>query len=155
MLKRLLKLTESVMVWFILLAGVLMGSSAFCYEVSDLVGSWQYEYFNHRGTDYPVDKNSLDLKFKFNADGTGELNWVRHNVDVSCERKSVFEIRQGNFLYQKVTWVNPDNHVSCSEDEDMQMDSESLTRFDLSGNTLTFYLDLSGEPLYYYLSRIN
>lgn len=136
------------------MAGVLMGTSAFCYEVSDITGHWQYEYFNHRGTDYPVDKSSLDLKFTFNSDGTGELKWERRNVNIKCERKSIFEVRDGNTLYQKVTWLNPDNHVSCAEDKDMQQDSESLTRFDISGNVLTFYLDLSGEPLYYYLSRI-
>lgn len=136
------------------IAGVLISPSAFCYNTADVVGSWQYEYFNHRGTDFPVDKNSLDLKFKFYEDGTGELHWERRNVGVICDRKSIFEVREGNILYQKVTWLNPNNHVSCGEDNDMKMDTESLTKFDISGNIMTFHLDLSGEPLYYYLSRI-
>lgn len=139
----------------VLLAGVVLSPSAFSYDLYDIVGHWQYEYFNHRGSDFPVDKEALDLKFSFNEDGTGVLMWERRNANVRCERKSIYEVRDYNMLYQKVTWVNPENHISCSEDEDMQLNTESITKFDVSNDMLTLYLDLSGEPLFYYLKKIS
>lgn len=129
----------------------LIASAAIAPQV---LGSWKYVSYQYDGQTYIVPSPGLDLRFTFYEDGTSKLRWHYENEIGFCERLAQYEIQNGDWIYQKVIWVNPNNHVSCSKDSDMQMGKESLTHYTVAGNKLMLDLELAGNPFVYILEKV-
>lgn len=123
---------------------------------ADLIqGEWKYIAYIYQGQRAPLPNPNLDLRFTFDGSGLSKLKWTRANEDGFCERLAEYSIEEGNLLRQFVTWVNPDNHISCSSDTDMRLGSLSFTPFLIFENELQLRLEINGEPFFYVLKRIS
>lgn len=116
----------------------------------DIVGEWRYKGFIYRGQYYPNPNPKLDVEFKFNSDHTARLFWKREDEIGFCERKGDWWVKS-ELLIQSVTWLNPDNAPSCSQDPDMQMNRITENRIEISGTQLNLHLDLNGQDFIYIL----
>ena len=58
------------------------------------------------------------------------------------------------YLKQKVTWLNPANHVECSKDPDMRLGLETESRFLIQNEELHFFFDLNGKEFIYILRAV-
>jgi hypothetical protein len=121
----------------------------------EIQGEWKYSSFIYDGQTHPILTPTLDLRFWFSADGISTLRWFESDQAGFCERKAYYVVEEGNTLYQKVFWVNPDNHSSCSSDPDMQMGRENRTTFKIENQKLMFDLQLNGQPFIYIMDRIS
>jgi hypothetical protein len=120
----------------------------------ELQGTWKYDYFFYQGNIQPLPNPDLDLRFTFNADGTVLLKWFYQGQIGFCERKANYRIQPDGSLYQKVTWLNPNNHFSCSKDADMQMGKESVNNFQINKGQLYLEMALGDEPFFIILDFI-
>ena len=136
----------------LIFAGVLLLSQS---GPAELIGEWKYIAYQFNGQTQPLPNPSLDLKFTFEDTGKVRLRWSYKDEEGFCDRLASFEVRQGGWVFQKVYWVNPENHISCARDADMQMGSESLTHFRRQENRLMLDLELGGEPFIYILEQIS
>jgi hypothetical protein len=119
-----------------------------------VIGTWKYVAYNFDGHTQPRPNLDLDLRFTFRNDGTSDLTWHYDNEEGFCERTAQFQTQSDGWIYQKVTWVNTANHISCSRDADMQMGRESVTSYEVTGDKLMFKLELNGQPFIYILELI-
>lgn len=119
-----------------------------------LLGTWKYVAYEYENQVQPIPNPALDLRFSFNQNGIANLKWQYEGENTFCERKAVYEIQNDGWLYQKVIWLNPANHFSCSKDADMQMGSESLTRYRFKDSQLRLELELSGKAFIYILDSV-
>ncbi len=119
-----------------------------------LIGSWKYIAYEYRDEVQPLPDPNLDVRFTFSENGISKLIW-HYNGKELCERDAKYEIRNKGVIYQKITWVNPNNHVSCAQDTDMQLGNESFTHYEIKGNQLMFELDLAGESFIYIMQKVN
>jgi hypothetical protein len=117
-------------------------------QADELQGTWKYNYYKYQDSVQPLPNPDLDLRFSFNADGTVFLKWFYKGQDGFCERKANYQIQSGGVLYQKVTWLNPNNHTSCVKDVDMQMGKETFNYFDVVKGQLSLQMELGGDPFY-------
>lgn len=118
-----------------------------------LLGTWQYDgffYDNHR---YPNPNPNLILRFTFEPNGVSRLKWYRKDENGFCERLADYKIHDGDFLNQKVTWINPGNAPDCGKDPDMQMGKESDNRFSIQDGELSLHFELNGKEFLYILRR--
>lgn len=137
------------MKWLIFV-GVLMTNAA----LANIIGTWQYAGFIYDGQEYPLPNPNLDLRFSFNENAVSHLKWLYKDQEGFCERVANYEIRSNEYIFQKIIWVNPQNHVSCSKDTDMQLGRESLTHFRTDEDRLMLDLELNGKPFVYILKKI-
>lgn len=119
-----------------------------------IIGQWQYTSYDYKGHNFPVDFDRVNLKFTFSKDGISNLIWMKNTENVFCERNAEYALSTTNGLFQKNIWVNPKNHISCSEDPDMRLGALSATQFHIEGDMLVLHLTLAGDPFYYNLTRI-
>ncbi|NJL24387.1 MAG: hypothetical protein HC902_03895 [Calothrix sp. SM1_5_4] len=119
----------------------------------DILGDWRYDGFIYEGKRYPHPNPDLVLTFTFYPNGTNRLNWVRKSQDVTCERKADYSLNPEGKLKQKVTWLNPRNHSSCSQDPDMQLGRETEDRIYIHDDEMGIYMDLNNSELIYLLKR--
>lgn len=124
--------------------------SAVVLTALTIIGTWQYAGFRYNGDTYPNPNPNLVLKFSFDAEGNSHLIWYRTNEPGFCERRGEYRVN-GDELWQKTTWVNPENDRSCASDPDMQLARETTTRFLLTADDLTFVLSLDGCDFFYLL----
>lgn len=117
----------------------------------ELVGTWKYVAYQYQGQIQPLPSPGLDLRFTFDGQGNAHLKWFYEGEQGFCERVARYEIQKPQWLYQKVAYVNPQNHVSCSKDSDMRMDKETLTHYRIENGKLLLDLDLSGQSFTYIL----
>lgn len=123
--------------------------------VSAIDGSWVYDGFIYRGERYPNPNPGLRVVFTFYDDGTHRLYWSREGEPGFCERRGPYKFSEGiTQLYIRVDWVNPDNHMSCASDPDMQIGRESTTAVSLTPEHLVLHMQLDGQPFYYLLKPI-
>lgn len=120
---------------------------------SVIEGTWKYDGFHYDGHRYPNPNPDLTLLFTFYGRSSSHLIWFRANESGFCERKGIFEIRENENLYQKVTWVNPANLGECGRDPDMQLHRETTVRFGVTEHELHLFLDLNGKEFIYILRR--
>jgi hypothetical protein len=127
---------------------------------SRLVGTWKYVGFIYADKPFPPLDSKLLLYLKFienQGERQAELRWSSSDELGACVRRAKYEVRNQEWLYQKVYWVDPQNKSSCSSDPDMRLGSESTTHFriQVENNTerLLLDLELNGEPLVYILER--
>lgn len=121
-------------------------------HASPLLGTWQYDGFTYEGRPYPNPNPNLFLTFTF-TDAGSRLYWRRLNEPGFCERIAEYQVN-GNTLYQKVTWVNPDNNSDCGRDPDMLLGSETETPFQTDGDELLLLFEVRGQPFIYRLKHI-
>lgn len=125
-----------------------------CFNTA-LLGTWKFTELIYEGHTVPAPNPNLDLRFTFQLDRTSILRWFRTDEAGFCERKALFEVHDDQWLYQKVTWLHPDNDSSCSSDVDMRLGRETFTQYAIEDDKLLLYFDLDGKPLIYVLSRIH
>lgn len=116
-------------------------------------GIWIFNGYIYQGKRVDRPNPELIVRFDFATDLTSHLIWFRENEKGFCERRGVYEIR-GEYLYQRITWVNSKNNGDCAQDSDMQLGRESETKFaqpDLS--ELQLFFQINDQPLIYILSR--
>jgi hypothetical protein len=138
---------KSLIVIFTLVAGVASAEE-------NISGIWKYVGYKFQGVQQPLPNPDLDLRFNFGKKQTSYLQWYYQNEKGVCQRQAYYEVRPGNLLYQRVTWVNPNNHFSCAKDPDMQLGSESWTPFQIENDQLLFELELNGSPFIFILDRL-
>lgn len=117
-------------------------------------GTWQYVAYEFEGVTYEVPRPGLELVFQFHPNGEVNLKWFYDGEDGFCERNAEYEVLKENWLFQKITWVNPANAANCSQDTDMQMGRQTMTHFTRSEKQLFLELELGGKPLIYILNRV-
>ena len=118
-----------------------------------IIGTWQYAGFLYEGHDYPIPNENLVLQFRFQEDGVVNLKYYRKNEPGICERTAEYSVKD-DVLYQKITWVNPENKPECGQDSDMQNGRESYTTFQCNGAKMAFKLDLNGKEFDYKMDRV-
>lgn len=127
-------------------------------SAQNIIGEWKYVAYRYLGREYNISDPRLDLRFKFDSSGTSTLFWTRGTMEERCERKADYLVSINQpakpVLYQKVVWVNPENHFSCARDPDMKLNQETLTPFETIGSRLELELTLSGEPFFYILEAV-
>ena len=124
------------------------------FSILTIIGTWQYAGFQFEGKSYPLPNPELVLQFTFVEDQTVHLKWYRKNEPGFCERKGVYIIKE-DLLWQRITWVNPENDVSCAGDPDMQLGRESATRILKVNDRLGLVFDLDGKELLYLLEKVD
>lgn len=117
-------------------------------SVLSLIGTWQYVGFRFEGNFYPNPNPKLVVEFRFEENGTSNLRWQEKGEDKFCERRADYALN-GDVLWQKVTWVHPENDLFCMRDPDMQLGGESWTRIIFEQELLGLVLSLKGEELIY------
>ena len=127
---------------------------AMTVPVAQLTGGWKYVAYEYDGQTHAV-SSGVDLRFHFESNGKAKIRWHYEDVENFCERLSEFKIVENNWIYQKVTWVNPENHSSCASDPDMKMDKESFTRFKFKAERLLLIMDLGDKQFIYILEKEN
>jgi hypothetical protein len=140
---------------FILAAWIVCGlglGPAHASQAADITGIWQYDGFFFDGHRYPNPNPNLVLKFTFFPDLTSHLIWTRTGEPGFCERKAIYNVHD-DFLYQKITWINPANNADCSKDTDMQMGRETDSRFAVEPDELHLFFELNGKEFIYILRR--
>jgi hypothetical protein len=121
----------------------------------NISGIWKYVGYSYQGVQQPLPNPALDLRFNFEKKQTSYLQWYYENEKGICQRQAYYEVQAGNWLYQRVTWVNPNNHISCAKDPDMQLGKESFTPFRIENDQLLFELELNGSPFTFILDRLS
>lgn len=119
----------------------------------DLIGQWRYDGFVYEGKRHPIPNPDLNLTFTFFPENRVRLFWNRNNEPGYCEREARYDLTDDK-LYQKITWVNPNNAAECQKDPDMQMGTESVTPIrKVSPTELHLIFDLNGKEFDYILRR--
>ncbi len=106
----------------------------------------------------PMNPN-LRIEFEFSQDEVWLTYW-REDESGHCYRKAEYQILSaldgfdGDWIYQKITWVDPANQFTCSRDVDMRPGYESWTPILRIENELRLKLPLGDNNLIYrfYLS---
>lgn len=116
-------------------------------------GRWTFVGLLFEGRRYDRPNPDLRVEFTFNSNGTHQLRWHRVNEIGFCERRGPYRVQQG-VLWQKVSWLNPNNESECGRDPDMQLDRETENYVTFQGDELGISMDLDGKELIYLLKRI-
>lgn len=146
-------MSPRVLAKIVLGMGLAFGSALSPAAVNtSLTGRWQYDGFFFEGHRYPNPNPDLTVQFTFYGEKSSHLIWHRKGDPGSCERKGIYEQR-GEYLYQKVTWLNPKNLAECGRDPDMQLGRETLNRFEILPDELRLFFDLNGKEFIYILRR--
>ncbi|MGZ3723117.1 MAG: hypothetical protein ACXVA9_09315 [Bdellovibrionales bacterium] len=127
------------------------GCTAFAAD-PEILGDWHYDGFFYQNHRYPNPNPELKLVFTFSADHTERLYWKRDSETGFCERKGTWEF-QDDVLKQTVTWLNPDNDDSCSNDPDMQIGKATQNLIQIHETQLDLHMDLNGQDFIYILIR--
>lgn len=117
-----------------------------------LVGTWHYAGFQYEGQFYTNPNPRLHVEFTFDPDNTYTYRWYREDEPGFCELRGIYSL-QGDTLWQRSTWLNPQNGVACGTDPDMKVDRESTTRITLTQSELWLNLELNGKEFIYMLRR--
>lgn len=115
-------------------------------NIEDMIGTWRFYKYKFEGQVVPAPNPNLRLLMGFCEGGTQVLYWDRKGEPGFCERLAEFDV-QGNQMFLKVFWINPENHMSCAKDPDMVMGKESVNRIEHIEGELHLYLELNGNDL--------
>lgn len=141
------------MKWLILAYLIFFPLSSFAQV--DISGEWEFYKKIYMGEEMPHSPDDpMHLQFAYTNSGESRIWWWNDFVEDHCNRKGVYEI-DGNFIVDKVIWVDPTNSVSCSSDPDMQLGKITKTPFELKNGDLYLEFNLSDEKLYYVLRKKN
>jgi hypothetical protein len=142
--------------WLLSLASALAWSESKVepkVRIEDMIGRWMYTGFIHDGKRYERPNPDLMLFFSFNEAGQHQLYWTRRGQNGFCERRGPYRL-DNDMLWQKVTWLNPQNDFSCGHDPDMQLDKETVNPVSLNDQELGLHMDLNGKEFIYLLQKI-
>ncbi len=118
----------------------------------DIVGVWRFDRIILDGEERPPFNPDLIIEFNFREDGSDTLLWYRNNEKGFCERDGRYAF-DGEFLRDKVTWVNPQNRFDCSRDPDMQLGRETSTPTVLKNGELYMTFQVDDQSLTYIWTR--
>lgn len=118
----------------------------------DIVGDWRFDRIILDGEERPPFNPDLIIEFNFREDGSDTLLWYRNNEKGFCERDGRYAF-DGEFLRDKVTWVNPQNRFDCARDPDMQLGRETSTPTVMKNGELYMTFDVDDQTLTYIWTR--
>ena len=144
---------KSISLILIPFLGMLLPKIVWSQPSCNMLGEWKYVAFEYEGETQPLPNPDLDLRFIFSID-TVLLKWHYEREDEFCESLSEYDLRENNWMYQKVFWLNPNNHSSCAKDPDMKLGKESLTHYSCPENKFFLDLELGGKPFVLVLEKI-
>lgn len=130
--------------------GVLIFGSLWAFQSSaheELYGKWNFFGFIYNQQQMAPINPKLKIQMIFHSPKTAVLRYWRENEDGFCERHALFEILPNNVIYQRVSWVHPDNRSDCAQDPDMVFDSQSWTPIAFVNQELRLFLPLGDESL--------
>lgn len=111
-----------------------------------LSGFFLFSYLIFRGAEFPKPNPDLNMWFHFENQSVNTLHYTRANETGFCERKALYDY-DGKTLRQKVIWVHPNNANWCTNDPDMQMDKETVSKMTSKENKLFLDLNLGEDVL--------
>jgi len=139
----------------VLLMSLSFLEQAYSHINMDLIGKWQYINYRYQGNTYPILDSDLIMTYEFGLDSTSRLHWTWiKETNKFCERAGQYSF-SSNELIEFVTWINTNNHYSCSSDPDMQPNKLNKINYKIVDDKLELELDLSGEPIFYIWKRIS
>lgn len=118
----------------------------------DIVGNWRFDRIILDGEERPPFNPDLIIEFNFREDGSDTLLWYRNNEKGFCERDGRYAF-DGEFLKDKVTWVNPQNRLDCARDPDMQLGRETSTPAVMKNGELYMTFEVDDQTLTYIWTR--
>ncbi|MCB9025249.1 MAG: hypothetical protein H6625_02955 [Bdellovibrionaceae bacterium] len=114
----------------------------------DILGRWKFVEYIYEGQKLPIPNRNLNLLFEFHETKSNRLWWFRDNEPGFCERIGLYTY-ENETLTDNVVWVNPDNHVECSQHPDMRMGQIAKNKVTFENGKLYLHLSLKGQPLIY------
>ncbi|MBC7740929.1 MAG: hypothetical protein H7061_01950 [Bdellovibrionaceae bacterium] len=123
-------------------------------QAGNIIGTWQFLEYKYEDKIQPAPNPDLDLRFTFTEKGEAYLKWFRTDETGFCQRKADYKI-QGDVLWQKVVWLNPNNDMKCGEDPDMQINQETKTKFTVTLDRLNLDIGLQGKSFIYILHAVS
>lgn len=118
----------------------------------ELNGTWKFASYRFQGTERPRPNPNLNLVFEFYSDGMNRLYWTRSDQQGICERIAYYQVSSSentNTLWQKVTWVNPQNRIECAQDPDMKLGQSSATNFNIIDGKLETDIQMGDDIVQY------
>lgn len=135
---------------FIAFALVLL-LSPLAYSKTDLpqiIGKWQFHKMIYRGQVQDPMNPNLVMTLDFDPTGLAELFYYRTDEQGFCHRLALWYFNPTNgLLYQRVTWLNPQNRSDCSQDTDMRMNQETWSPVTVVDGELHLSVPLGDEDL--------
>jgi hypothetical protein len=120
--------------------------------MNSLIGIWMYTSLIFQGQPMPKPNPDLHMYFTFESAGQNEIFYYRTGENGYCKRRAEYRI-EGQQIYQKITWVDPQNADFCSQDSDMRMGGESSVKFELVEDKFYLHLPLGEDVLTYVWER--
>lgn len=114
-----------------------------------LLGLWMFTAMLYQDQRLPPRDPNLKLTYEFRDNGTSRLAWNFGAAGARCEREGLWTVVGENLLRDQVTWVNPANHATCSDDPDMAMSRVTVTPFAIVGEEFHLRLSFGPEELVY------
>lgn len=110
-----------------------------------ILGHWGYTHALYKGTVQPKRDPDLYLNYKFTDTGVSNLSWFNTRTGLYCSRLGLYEIKDG-ILYDKVTDLDPKNSLTCAEDPDMRLHTETATPVDFHDEEMHLHLSIGADP---------
>ena len=141
-----------ILLFTFFIAGLAQASSQ--DQANKLLGTWGLAHYIYNDQILPVRDSNMALIFKF-ENKVSSTTWYNKSdkKQLFCNRKADYSL-EGNQLFQKVTWIDPENTSTCSEDPDMVFGSQSESKFKIVDSELHLYVQLSNDWLIYVFERV-
>lgn len=118
------------------------------FSTSLVSGKWEFFRMIYHGQEMEPINPKLHLYFDFTDSHVSRLYYFRDDESGFCERLALYEfITEQSTIYQKISWVNPNNQGSCSQDPDMIFGRESWAPVSLRDGNLAIEMPLSDDSL--------
>jgi len=126
--------------------------------MNGLLGIWLFTSLFYQGNIIPPPNPNLKLYYYFESQSRNQIYYYRENETGFCRRWATYTVSasadQTGVLSQKINEVDPDNHMSCGQDPDMQMGVESKTNYHIDPQgQLHLHLSLGDEAIEYIFTR--
>ncbi len=127
--------------------------------MSNLLGIWLFTSLFYQGQIIPPPNPNLKLYYFFESQSRNQIYYYRENESGHCRRWANYSLTmsadQTGVITQKINELDPDNHMSCGQDPDMQLNVESKTQFHIDQDgKLHLHLALGDEPIEYIFTHI-
>lgn len=113
-----------------------------------LLGIWFFTGVIYRGENLPRPNPDLQMQLIFLNEEQLKIHYSYVGERGFCESLSNYEYdNERKLLHSKVIWLNPENSQICSQDPDMQLDSESTSEVSVIADKLYLKLNLGEEDI--------
>lgn len=114
-------------------------------ELAKIVGHWGYSHALYKGQVQPKRDPDMFLNYQFDLNGNSILSWHNLRTGLFCLRYGKFSLVDG-IIHDKVVNLDPDNSLTCAEDPDMRLNTETATPYSFNGDQLLLHLSIGSDP---------